>query len=403
MPPKAAVASLLFAVFAVSLGYGTLLPVLPSTIGRLSADPAMAAVIHHTGIVTAAYAGAAFIVAPISGWFADRGPTRWLIVTALSLGAAVTVLAGLARSLPELYALRLAAGAAAGAVGPAVQAWFGRWDMAWPDWRTRRLVWVAIAATSGFFAGPLVGSMVASAGPNGSFFAVPREGLPFAVSAVVQAFAALSVAMTVRKAPARIAVSARDPPRRYIDFVAPILQLSVTSLAVSAFEVGLAFPAKGKEADPMAIGLLFALCSLVMILVQLVFAAGLIRARQWSRYKQPAILFLAAGLAGMAWASAFAPHFVAVVFVAAGGGAIPLILARELAATAGPATGTAGGLASSAGLAGQTGGALLASLVVALSGKPENVFLAAAATVALVSVLISPREAAGSGPYPGSG
>lgn len=388
MPPKGTIVSLLFAVFSVSLGYGALLPVLPATIARLSADPTLAAVIHHTGIVTAAYAGAAFLVSPISGRLADRGSTRWLIGAALGLGAVATVLAGFARNLPELYALRLVAGASAGAVTPAVQAWLGRWDATDTKWRTRRLVWVSIAATSGFFVGPLVGSLAASAAQNVVVSWTPREALIFVMIAAFQAVAALSVMTSLRRAPPGVALHVQDLPRRYTDILGPILQTSLISLAISAFEVALALPSNGGTPDPMEIGLLFALCSLVMILVQLFFAVTTVDDSQLRRSKLPAAFVLAAGLVGMAWAPGFALHFVSVALVASGGGAILLIMARELASVAGPATGTASGLTSSAGLAGQTGGAVLASLVVSLTGRPEFVFIVSAGVV-LVSAFVA--------------
>lgn len=388
MPPKTAVAALLFAGFAISLGYGALLPILPGLMRRLSAVPSAAAAVHHTGFVTAAYAGAAFVASLFSGWLSDFRKPKTVMVGALAVGVIAAIGTAFSANLPELYGLRMVSGLAAGAVGPAVQAWLGLWDNANTEWRTRRLVWTAIASTSGFFFGPIAGGFVATA--SFPFLGQSPEWLPFALIAVMQALATLMVLALMRGSPVQLRTVSRAVPLRIERLLVPALEIGLIAIAVSAFEVGLAFPDGDGPSAKLEIGALFALCSLVMILVQIVFATGLLSSRHLRLLKRPAITLLAAGLLGMAFETGLTLHFVFVALVAAAGGALPLILAHELATLAGRAAGSAGGLSSGAALMGQTLGPLLASLVVAASGLPASVFLLASA-VGPVLILIARR------------
>lgn len=389
MPPKTAVAALLFAGFAMSLGYGALLPILPDLVRRLSAVPSAGAAIHHTGFVTAAYAGAAFVASLVSGWLSDFGKPRTVIVGALAVGVIAAVGTAFSANLPELYGLRMVSGLAAGAVGPAVQAWLGLWDDANVEWRKRRLVWTAIASTTGFFIGPIAGGFVATA--SFPFLDRSSDWPVFAMIAAVQALALLVTLAFMRGGEVRLGTISRVAPRRIERLIVPALEIGLIAMAVSAFEVGLAFPDGDAPFAKLEVGALFALCSLVMILVQIGFAVGLLTTRHLRLLKRPAIVLLASGLLGMAFATGPTLHFIFVALVAAAGGTLPLILAHELAAMAGKAAGSAGGLSSGAALVGQMLGPLMASLAVAASGLPASVFLLAAA-VGPVLILIGRRQ-----------
>lgn len=377
MPPKAAITALLFAGFTIALGYGALLPILPGLVQRISATSSLSAAIHHTGFVTASYAGAALVAALLGGWLADRWKPKTLMILALAVGVAATMATAYSPSLPWLYGWRMVSGLAAGTVGPAIQAWLGCWDAASPEWRTRRLVWTAISSTTGFFVGPLIGGlMTVSSRP---LWGLPPEWPSLAMIAAVQTLAALLVLAWMQGNPERVIFDRQAAPLPLWRIWAPALEIGLVGLAVSAFEVGLAFPAGDGTSARLEAGALFALCSLVMILVQIVFAVGLLNSRHLGLLKLPATLLLTTGLLGMSFSVGVAPHFASVALVAAAGGALPLIFAHELSVMAGNASGTAGGLSSGTALIGQTLGALLASLVTAASGFPASVFLLAAA------------------------
>ena len=377
MPPKAAIAALLFAGFTISLGYGALLPILPGLVQRLSATPSLSVAIHHTGFVTASYAGAALVGALLGGWLADRWKPKPLMILGLAVGVAAAMATPDAQSLPWLYGWRMVSGLAAGTIGPAIQAWLGRWDAASPEWRTRRLVWTAISSTSGFFVGPLIGELMAVR--SMPLWGLPPEWTSLAMIAAVQALAALLVLTLMRGNPDHVARASDAATLPLWRLWIPTLEIGLVAVAVSAFEVGLAFPQENGASAWVEAGTLFALCSLVMILVQIVFGVGLLNTRQLRLLKLPAAILLTTGLLGMIVAVGTAPHVAFVALVAATGGTLPLIFAHELSVMARRASGTAGGLSSGTALIGQTLGAVLASLVTAASGFPASVFLLSAA------------------------
>ena len=88
LPPRS-LAALLLAMFAIAiaLGYGFLLPILPSTIARIAgtSDPAILA--QHTGVLTGTYTLELFLFAPLWGRFSDRyGRRPAIVVLAASIG-----------------------------------------------------------------------------------------------------------------------------------------------------------------------------------------------------------------------------------------------------------------------------------------------------------------------------
>lgn len=385
-PPRLALASLLFSTFAIALGYGLLLPVLPGLVARLASGASQSEIIWHTGLVTAAYAGAALVIAPIMGRIADRLSNSWMIVLSLVLTGTATVAGAFVTSLSALYLWRFVAGMGAGAIGPATQAWLGRWAPDDDTWRTRRVVWIGLASTAGLFIGPFVGGLAATIGLG--FSAAPDLGqqLPFLTVGTFLLASAIVVAIAVRKA----------PPHRQLELaVTSLLQrislllvpVGITALAIGAFEVALAFMGDGQRMSPFEIGLLFAQCTLFMFAAQTVLIMPRFRDRSLRPLIVPALLILAAGLTTMAFASGTALHIVSTGLVAIGGGLLPPVLAREISAIDGGATGAANGIQSAAGQAGATAGAVFASLIAAIT-EPRWTFIAAAIAVLATGVFL---------------
>lgn len=59
-------------VFAVALGYGVALPVLPFFLERPLADSGLFSVSLHVGMITGVYAFALFLFAPLWDWLSDK-------------------------------------------------------------------------------------------------------------------------------------------------------------------------------------------------------------------------------------------------------------------------------------------------------------------------------------------
>lgn len=84
---KRSLVALLLAMFAIAVGYGFLLPILPSTIARMvgTSDPAILA--RHTGALTGTYTLALLLFAPLWGRLSDRYG-RWVAIVAGLVGFA---------------------------------------------------------------------------------------------------------------------------------------------------------------------------------------------------------------------------------------------------------------------------------------------------------------------------
>ena len=379
LPPTPALLSLLLATFVVAAGYGLLLPILPELVRQLAPDVSKAAVLHHTGLATATYAGGALVAAPIAGRLADLRQQKAIIVAALVVSALATLATSLAASLTDLYVLRFLAGLSAGTFGPAAQSWLSRWSPQDDEWISRRLVLTSLAATAGLFTGPVVGGLIATVGVALGFTGAEAEDLALIGGSTLSLATALTVAVTLGTAPAAV-----TPRPRWVAAVTIVvrswrlfLPLMLVAVIISAYEVALAFLGDSRQTGMQEIGLLFGVCTAVMFLAQAALVLPKFRNKSWVPLQLPAFGLMAAGLILLAIAAGPGWHFLAVALVATGGGVIPPILAREIAALDRGAGGTMAALNAATGLVGQIAGAALASLV-AVAGEPAWVFLVAA-------------------------
>ena len=155
-PPRAAIATLMLAVFTVSVGYGVVLPLLPYLIERLlGAGVGAAQVSRHTGLLTGVYTLALFLFAPIWGRASDRlGRGHVLLVGLFGFGATMMVFS-FVESLTAVYAERFLSGMFSAAVTPVAAAAIG--DLATTDQaRARWLAFVSMAGIAGFLLGPML-------------------------------------------------------------------------------------------------------------------------------------------------------------------------------------------------------------------------------------------------------
>ncbi|CAN7792018.1 MFS transporter [Caballeronia sp. LjRoot34] len=149
---------LLLAMFALAVGYGFLLPILPGMLERIvpTADPA--GLSRHTGLLTGTYALALFLFAPLWGRFADRLGRSPVILIGLVGLAATLALFAVVRSLPLLYLERALGGLFASSITPAVYALVGDHAPS-KEWRAHRFEMLNIAGATGFLVGPMLGSL----------------------------------------------------------------------------------------------------------------------------------------------------------------------------------------------------------------------------------------------------
>src|SRR3990167_8094620 len=149
-------------MFAISVGYGIVLPILPFLIDQISGTTDAAVFAWHTGLITGTYILAIFLFAPVWGKISDRWGRRPVLLMGLTGFAASVALFARLESVPLLYLGRFFDGLFAAAIAPTAYALVGDHAPS-PEWRAHRFALINIAGTLGFFAGPLLGGLVVGA------------------------------------------------------------------------------------------------------------------------------------------------------------------------------------------------------------------------------------------------
>ena len=386
-------AVVMLAVFTVSVGYGVVLPLLPSLIARLLGEGTeIARVSRHTGLLTGVYTFALFLFAAVWGRLSDRHGRRNILIVGL-LGLAVNMLAfSFVESFAALYVERFLSGMFASAVTPVAAAAVG--DFAATDHqRARRLAFVSMAGGAGFLLGPMLGVSISRFGTAFLARSEPAGSvaMPFAATAVLAFLVGLAVAFAIpgghgsdRARPASIA-----PVAGNAWIVPKMLALTfIVSVGIGVFEVGLAL---GGRQDlgltPYRIALMFSECTLVMFVVQAIVFSPWVQPDATRWVIAPALGVLAAALFLVPRASDFALMLVAVGAVAASAGILSPVLTYWISKKAGSAQGWELGrqtAAASLGVSiGSAGGGFLFN-ATALPGAP---FVLATGVVALGLVL----------------
>jgi len=124
---------LMGSVFAVYVGYGIVLPVLPFLLQRLLGDGAHASVAWHTGAIAGVYMLGLFLFAPLWGRVSDRWGRRPVILLGLGGCVAALTLFGAADRLWLAYLARGLGGVLVSAVLPVTLAYVS--DISGPETR----------------------------------------------------------------------------------------------------------------------------------------------------------------------------------------------------------------------------------------------------------------------------
>ena len=350
------------ATFVVALGYGVLAPLAPGlAAAHMGSDEANYA--FHIGAVTGTYLLAFAASAPLWGRHAEGRHRNRLAAMGLMGMAFALAATGFVASAPALYLGAGIAGAAAGAIAPAVQT--GATLQQGSDGKVRFLTLLGAASFAGWFLGPV---LAAEALAPGSLIAAA----PWAVLLFVAALAVLTAASCAAEGeaqPAR-AYAAALPAEASAAWTFPALTFAV-AFGLGAFEISLILWGRrvlGMEAAFMARMLLE--CTVVMALTQaaLVFVPAA-RPRWNSRGAATLFVLLAAAVA----ANALWPRTLTAVASVAAFAVLATILQAMLSLgtveTAGAQPGRRIGLQLSLNSAGQGGGSLAAAAVFGVSGN----------------------------------
>ena len=378
-------AALLLAMFAIALGYGFLLPILPSTIARIAGTSDSAVLARHTGVLTGTYTLALFLFAPLWGRLSDRYGRRPAIVAGLVGFSLTLALFAMAGSLPLLYLGRFLNGMFAASIAPAAYALVG--DHApKKEWRAHRFALLNIAGASGFLVGPMMGGFVL-AGVGVVLPGLGEVGISRSPFFATSGFALVVAILVAAFEPGRVVRG----PVRCEDAGVPegraalprLLAISfVTALAVGAFEVGLSL--RGTQTLDMStyrLGLMFTECSLVMLVVQSVVFSPLVDPDVTRWLLTPSLAILAAGVVAVPFASSDAGTAVVVAMIAASAGILSPVVTYWISLSAGERQGADLGWQTASASLGQAAGSAAGGLLFGVAFIPNASFTLTAVVV----------------------
>ncbi len=399
-----ALSAVLLAMFAITVGYGIVLPILPFLIERLAGTTDATTQSWHTGLLTGTYILAIFLFAPLWGKLSDRWERRPVLLLGLTGFAATVALFSFAESLPLLYLDRFLGGVFAAAITPVAYALVGDYAPS-KEWRAHRFALINVAGTAGFFVGPLLGGLVLRAGRE--LFAGTPEGAfstPLLAASSLAVLAALAVwGLVPRTARHEASQLSSTEKRRDQPVMVRLWGIAfVTAVAIGAFEVGLSL--RGKQIlgmDASRIGMMFAECSLVMFVVQALVFSPLIKPEVTRWFVTPGLAILAIGLVVVPFTSTSITMSIAVVLVAASAGILSPIVTYWISLGAGETQGADLGRATAAASLGQAIGSAAGGLLFDLPILPGAAFTVTAivvlvglgASVGLPRLVMSPQTA----------
>ena len=397
--PPGTMAALMFAVFAVSVGYGVVLPLLPYRIERLLGVGSEAAqVSRNVGLVTGIYTLAMFLFAPVWGRTSDRRGRRGVLLAGLIGFGAVMLILSAVETLWAVYAERFLSGMFAAAVTPVASAAIG--DLAaTEEARARRLTFVSLSGVSGFLLGPMLGVFIARAAGKllSTAQAAGALSIPLATTAALALVAALAVGFAVPGTPhgRNVAGNGMSSVKARFRVIPVLLTLSfIVSAGVGVFEVGLAL--RGKQVlglTPYQIAMMFTECSLVMFVAQAIVFSPLVKPRATRWLIPPGLAVLAAGLFLVTRASDFTSMLTAVGTIAASAGILSPILTYWISRMAGNAQGAELGKQTAAASLGVAVGSVAGGLLFDVASLPGASFLLTTglATIGVILSLKLPR------------
>jgi DHA1 family tetracycline resistance protein-like MFS transporter len=166
-PGGHAVAFVAITVLLDTVGFGLILPIMPTLLMELTGESVSRAAIYG-GWLTFVYAVMQFLFAPIVGNLSDRFGRRPVLLAAIAALGVDYVILGFAPNLGWLFLGRLIAGIAGASFTPAY-AYVA--DITPPERRAQNFGLVSGAFGVGFIVGPALGGLLGSLGPRAPFFA----------------------------------------------------------------------------------------------------------------------------------------------------------------------------------------------------------------------------------------
>lgn len=149
------------------MGFGLIMPVMPTLLSELAGLPVEEAA-PYGGYLSACYAGLNFVAAPILGNLSDRFGRRPVLLVSLAMLGADFIVMGLANSLAMLFVGRVLSGIS-GATFATANAYIA--DTTAPENRARAFGMLGAAFGVGFILGPVLGGVLGDLSARAPFFA----------------------------------------------------------------------------------------------------------------------------------------------------------------------------------------------------------------------------------------
>ncbi len=355
---------LMLALFTTALAYSAVLPVLPAILQQ--AGLSRAATSWHTGLLTGVYMLTVFLFAPAWGRSSDRLGRRAIIV--LGLGGMAVALLGFAlfHGIVLAYAARALTGVFVAAVIPVGTAEIG--DISGTASRAHRFALLTSASLLGFLAGPSLSGRLAN-DPWLRTLLTPSLSLyvPVIVAAVLSGCTAVAVGVWLPPTDPRRTVPDGEQRRAFsLTRAAPAVLVLIVMFALASFEVAITLRGQQRLGWTVAqIGVLFAECSAVMILIQGFLFSLLIKRVPSGWLLGPGIVAMVIGLVLMPMTANYDRILLLVMLISAGASVIAPMITYWASIGAGLAQGAALGAQTAASSLGQ---ALGSAVVGALFG-----------------------------------
>lgn len=288
------------------IGFGMVLPLLPSYAARYTPSPTI------IGILVATDSALSFLTAPWWGRASDRIGRRPILLIGLAGSAAAYLAFGLAGSLAALFLSRMISGATGGTVNVA-QAYLA--DITPPERRSHAMGLIGAAFGLGFTIGPALGGIASLWGDHGPGL------LAFAITGVNLVLAWLRLPETeVRRRP-----NYRPLPLEWRQLASPFGVMLCTTLAFTAIYV--AFPLFCQQVlgyDRRRVSALFVVIGVITIIVQ-----GRLVGRLAPRFGERALMIVGS----LTLAAGFGAIPLSALPTAAGGRAAAIVAAVALLTT----------------------------------------------------------------------
>jgi multidrug resistance protein len=360
-------------VFIDLLGFGIVLPLLPTYAATFGVAPAA------IGLLVTSFSLLQLVAVPVWGGISDRFGRRPVLIVGLVGSTASYLLFAFAHTYWALLVSRIVAGAMGATVGVG-QAYIA--DVTAPERRAHAMGMLGAAFAMGFILGPAIGGIL-------SAHSYASAGLVAAGLCAANAVAALA---WLPETPQHRATRSKEPVR-LSSLAAPLAASLLVTAAFAVLHVTL--PLFGRDVlhdTTRRMGMLFAFMGVVSAIVQGGVVGRLASRVGERRLAVSGALLLAAGLA-LAPQTSGAALLVALGVLSAGSAlATPSIYAVVSRSAAASQQGTALGLTQTASTLGRIVGPTVAGFLIGARGV-NSPFLAGAALamLGLVAALFLPR------------